>query len=512
MKRLALFLFFALALVFSAPVSATVSSTASQSIQYGTGSQNLWYVSFPVVSASDVSVIYTDANGSQTTLTPTQYLVTIYPASTGQIWSYSASITYPLIGAPIAAGTSLTISRNIPLTQTTTLSNQGAFYPKVVESALDTNLMQLQQVSARTGLIRGSWLTGATYNFGDIVVDGPNGGNTGNLYVCALSHTSTTWTADLSAGDWSLALNVQSIINASPDISNNQVYGNISGISAAPYGVGVSALLDSYFGTTQGAILYRGGSTWNALSPGTNGYFLETQGAAANPTWVAAGGGLGTITGVSAGTGLTGGGTSGSVTLSLGTIADKSLLANTTGSTNSPSAITLSAYLDDVFGSSQGEILYRAGTLWVALAPGTAGQFLQTAGALANPSWSGTAITQSAADSSTKIATTAFVNGTALTLANGTTATTQSSGNSSTEVATTAFVHAVATSGFSSCTQVSTSGSTNINVSCAGGYTMTGGGCNPYSSGSVNASYPSDSSTWTCSAVGLIYAYAICCH
>jgi hypothetical protein len=50
------------------------------------------------------------------------------------------------------------------------------------------------------------------------------------------------------------------------------------------------------------------------------------------------------------------------------------------------------------------------------------------------------AVTQSAGDSSTKIATDAFVNGTALTLANGTTATTQSSGDSSTDAATDAFV------------------------------------------------------------------------
>lgn len=51
-----------------------------------------------------------------------------------------------------------------------------------------------------------------------------------------------------------------------------------------------------------------------------------------------------------------------------------------------------------------------------------------------------TATTQSAADSSTKVATTNFVNGTALTLASGTTAITQSNGDNSTKVATTAYV------------------------------------------------------------------------
>lgn len=51
------------------------------------------------------------------------------------------------------------------------------------------------------------------------------------------------------------------------------------------------------------------------------------------------------------------------------------------------------------------------------------------------------ATTQTAADSSTKLATTAFVNGTALTLAAGTTAVTQAASDSSTKVATTAFVN-----------------------------------------------------------------------
>lgn len=52
-----------------------------------------------------------------------------------------------------------------------------------------------------------------------------------------------------------------------------------------------------------------------------------------------------------------------------------------------------------------------------------------------------TTLTQTAGNSSTVIATTAFVNGTALTLANGTVATTQAINDSSTKVATTAFVN-----------------------------------------------------------------------
>ncbi len=59
-----------------------------------------------------------------------------------------------------------------------------------------------------------------------------------------------------------------------------------------------------------------------------------------------------------------------------------------------PSAIVLtnatglSAAFDTLFGSTQGNIVYRNAAGWVALAPGTAGQFLTTQGAAANPNWS----------------------------------------------------------------------------------------------------------------------------
>lgn len=48
----------------------------------------------------------------------------------------------------------------------------------------------------------------------------------------------------------------------------------------------LATLMES-LGSTQGSILYRGAAAWAALAPGTNGHFLKTQGAAANPVWAA---------------------------------------------------------------------------------------------------------------------------------------------------------------------------------------------------------------------------------
>ncbi len=79
---------------------------------------------------------------------------------------------------------------------------------------------------------------------------------------------------------------------------------------------------------------------WTVLAPGTSGQLLQSGGAAANPSWV-----------------------------------------------NSSSLAITSAQIDAAFGGTQGDILYRNATVWTVLAPGTAGQILQTNGAAANPAW-----------------------------------------------------------------------------------------------------------------------------
>lgn len=91
---------------------------------------------------------------------------------------------------------------------------------------------------------------------------------------------------------------------------------------------------------------------------------------------------------LTAGTGLTGGGDlSANRTFAFAPIANNTLLANISGGSLAPSSTTPTALLDSAISNVQGSVLYRNATAWVALAPGTSGQFLQTAGAAANPLW-----------------------------------------------------------------------------------------------------------------------------
>ena len=87
------------------------------------------------------------------------------------------------------------------------------------------------------------------------------------------------------------------VANANALPSNDLLVGDANG---NPQPVTLSSSLDSGIGSTRGSILYRGATGWAALSPGTSGYFLQTQGAGANPAWAAAGGGNLSTTGTTA--------------------------------------------------------------------------------------------------------------------------------------------------------------------------------------------------------------------
>lgn len=52
----------------------------------------------------------------------------------------------------------------------------------------------------------------------------------------------------------------------------------------------IQELLD-LISSTRGSVLYRGNTAWAALAPGTAGQVLSTNGAGADPSWIAAGGG-----------------------------------------------------------------------------------------------------------------------------------------------------------------------------------------------------------------------------
>lgn len=185
----------------------TIQTSQNSVVFQGNNVTNVFDIPFVMDAASFIIVLYTNSSGVITAIPPTQYNVSINLPTTGMIWGIGGTLQYPISGSSIAIGTSINVIRLLPLQQNTNLTNPGNFYPQTVEAALDTLEMQIQQVNARTGQIRGIWQPNTLYNYGDIVQDGSYGLDSLNYYLCAQTNTSSSsWVNDLSAGYWSLAL------------------------------------------------------------------------------------------------------------------------------------------------------------------------------------------------------------------------------------------------------------------------------------------------------------------
>lgn len=97
--------------------------------------------SFKVFATSDMVVVRTDANGLETTLTAgADFSVTL---NADQDTAPGGSIALP---AALASDYLLTITSSVPNLQTLDLTNQGGFYPRVINAAFDRITIMVQQV------------------------------------------------------------------------------------------------------------------------------------------------------------------------------------------------------------------------------------------------------------------------------------------------------------------------------------------------------------------------------
>ncbi len=98
---------------------------------------------FKVFSSSEVEVVrVVDATEVETTLV----LTTDYTVSLNADQDADPGGTVTLLSA-LATGTTLVITSNVANTQSTALTNNGGFYPNVIEDALDRATIQIQQLS-----------------------------------------------------------------------------------------------------------------------------------------------------------------------------------------------------------------------------------------------------------------------------------------------------------------------------------------------------------------------------
>ena len=123
----------------------TVSSSISKAGPYAcNGATTAFAFAFYTQATADIAVVRTDAVGTDTALTlGADYSVAL---NADQTTSPGGSVT--LAVAP-ASGLQITILRSLALTQGASLPNQGGWYPKVVENALDKLTMAMQQIAEK---------------------------------------------------------------------------------------------------------------------------------------------------------------------------------------------------------------------------------------------------------------------------------------------------------------------------------------------------------------------------
>jgi hypothetical protein len=123
----------------------TISSTTRISPVYiGAGTNATFAFPFKVFSASDIEVVQVVVStGALTTLTlTTEYTVAL---NGNQNTNPGGSIT--LVAGNLPTGTNLVITSNVLNLQPTDLTNQGGFYPEVINDSLDRATIQIQQLN-----------------------------------------------------------------------------------------------------------------------------------------------------------------------------------------------------------------------------------------------------------------------------------------------------------------------------------------------------------------------------
>lgn len=126
----------------------TISSTSRTAGPFsGTGANTTFPFSYKVFARSDVLVARTVTATSVESLLVLDSDFTV-SLNANQNTSPGGVIT---LAAPLAVGTTLAATSNLPIQQTLSLTNNGGFYPAVINDALDRIVITVQQLAAKVG-------------------------------------------------------------------------------------------------------------------------------------------------------------------------------------------------------------------------------------------------------------------------------------------------------------------------------------------------------------------------
>lgn len=110
----------------------------------GNGSSTAFPFTFKVFAKADIQVVKSEAGVQTTLVVDVDYGVAL---NADQDNTPGGTVTYPLIGSPLASGSFLGIAGALPYNQALDLPGGGNFSPFALENALDRMMMQMQQLA-----------------------------------------------------------------------------------------------------------------------------------------------------------------------------------------------------------------------------------------------------------------------------------------------------------------------------------------------------------------------------
>lgn len=112
----------------------------------GNGVTTAFPFSFKVFAATDVAVTVANTQGNESALAlGADYAVAL---NADQDAAPGGTVT---LAAPLSTGYLLVVSSAVPNLQPTDITNNGGFYPRVIEDALDRHVAQVQQIDEKVG-------------------------------------------------------------------------------------------------------------------------------------------------------------------------------------------------------------------------------------------------------------------------------------------------------------------------------------------------------------------------